>query len=101
MPQSLAPTDSTGGLIAYREQLFRFTRLGLQQHVDAVISNHPVVDGTIRKAKRMATLGPDEANPWVVGESTFIRIMGSNIAAMNAGIIEARRKVPADAAAVK
>ena len=101
MPTSLAATDSTGGLIGYREQLFRFTRLGIKQHVDAVISNHPVVDGTIRKAKLMATLRPDEANPWVVGESTFIRIMGSNIAAMNAGIIEARRKIPANAPAAK
>jgi metallo-beta-lactamase class B len=92
MPNSLTPTASTAGLLSYREQLFRFTRIGVAANVDAIISNHPVVDGTVEKSRLMQAASRPAQNPWVVGLSTFIRFMGSNIAAMDAGIALARTR---------
>lgn len=86
MPTTLGPTATSGGLLSYREELLRFTRIAADAGVDSVISNHPVTDGTVDRAKRMATLKSNEESPWTVGRSTFLRWMGSNIVAMDAGI---------------
>ena len=94
MPTSLTPTSSTGGLVSYREQLIRFTRIGSARNVDAIISNHPVTDGTHENARLMRGRGRPAINPWVVGNSTFVRLMGSNVAAMDAGIALAQSQAP-------
>jgi metallo-beta-lactamase class B len=86
LPDSLAPTSLTGGLVAYRASLVRFTQLSIDAGADAVISNHPVVDNAMGNLATQASHRPNGRNPWLVGRDRFIRVMGSNIAAADAAI---------------
>jgi metallo-beta-lactamase class B len=93
MPTTLEPTQTSGGLVSYRAELVRYTRLAAEAGADTLISNHPVTDGTVDRAKKVPTLKPNEDSPWIVGRSTLLRLMGSNIVAMDAGIAGVRAGV--------
>ncbi len=88
MPNNLEPSDVNSGIIDYRYQLLRFTKLSVDAGADAIISNHPVVDGTYQFSKYIAAANevgqavPE--SPWVVGRDAFVRIMAAQIVALNA-----------------
>lgn len=89
---SLEPTPVFGGLLQYRAQLYRFSKIAIADGVDSQISNHPLVDGTIEHAKIMETLKPGETSPWVLGKSTIIRVNAAQIAGLDAYIADVRDK---------
>ncbi len=88
MPNNLEVSDVNSGILNYRYQLLRFTKLSVEAGADAIISNHPVVDGTYQFSKyieAVEALGqPVPASPWVVGRDVFVRIMAAQIVALDA-----------------
>jgi metallo-beta-lactamase class B len=58
----------------YEASLERFAELTDAANVDTVLSNHPLVDGTIDKLTRLRA-NPDGPNPFVVGEATYKRYL--------------------------
>lgn len=96
MPSNLYENDRNAGLLTYRDSLLRFTQIGQKRGADAIISNHPVVDGTFRYAKYVQSgdeLGLVSADsPWVVGRDRFVRIMASQIIGLDAGIVKQLRE---------
>lgn len=58
----------------YEASLERFAKLTDMARVDTVLSNHPLVDGTIDKLSRLRA-NPDGPNPFVVGEATYKRYL--------------------------
>lgn len=85
MPQTLEATAISGGLLNYSKSLARLTKIAIDQGADAMISNHPIVDNTVSNI-RFSSANPKAKNSWVLGPDKLIRLMGSNIAAINAGI---------------
>src|SRR5204863_6507522 len=83
-PGSLDPTPTAGGLKVYQDQLFRYAKIGIDAKVDGLIANHAVADGTPQKALMMRNRKKGDPNPYIFGQSTFIRVMGSFIAAVQA-----------------
>ena len=83
-PASLDPTPTAGGLKVYQEQLFRYAKIGIDARVDGLIANHAVADGTPQKALIIRNRKKGDPNPYIFGQSTFIRVMGSFISAVQA-----------------
>lgn len=94
MPNNLLPTDRNGGILTYRDQLLRFTKLSVEAGADAIISNHPVVDGTYQHSKyieaSLAVGQPVPTSPWVVGRDAFVRIMTAQVVALDAAEVHFR-----------
>ena len=68
----------------YEKQLFRYAKIGIDAKVDGLIANHAVADGTPQKALVMRNRKKGDPNPYIFGQSTFIRVMGSFISAVHA-----------------
>ena len=96
MPNNLEPSEINSGILNYRTQLLRFTELSAAAGADAIISNHPVVDGTYQHSKFIQAteaLGqPVPEAPWVVGRDVFVRVMTAQIVALDAA--EAHYRIP-------
>jgi metallo-beta-lactamase class B len=91
-PASFAPTPASGGLDAYKESLLRFTKIAVDAGVDTAISNHSEIDGSWDKVHMLETRKPGEPNPFVLGQSTYIRFMGVIYDFMQASMALAREK---------
>jgi metallo-beta-lactamase class B len=99
-PLNLDPSPLNGGLRAYHDSIVRFARIGEEAGVDGIIANHPVsdytyIDGVHDKVTRMRNRKPGEPNPWIVGQSTYIRYMGATLEALEAA--EAMAEIRAQA----
>jgi metallo-beta-lactamase class B len=91
-PGTFTPTQDSGGLDAYKESLLRFTKLAVDAGVDTPISNHSEIDGSFEKAQMMKSRKAGEPNPFVLGQSTYIRFMGVIYDFMQASMALAREK---------
>ncbi len=86
MPRTLEPGPNTSGIIAYRDSLLRFAKLGIDAGVDGIISNHDVMDNSFAHTLAMPNRKAEDPNPWIVGQGTFIRYMAALVEAAEAGI---------------
>ena len=91
-PATFAPTPDSGGLDAYKASLIRFTKLAEDAGVDTPISNHSEIDGSWDKSHAIKTRKRGEPNPFVLGQSTYIRFMGVIYDFMQASAALARDK---------
>ena len=91
-PGSLDAPPTPAGLRIYQEQLFRYAKIGIDAKVDGLIANHAVADGTPQKAVIMRNRKKGEPNPYIFGQSTFVRVMGSFISAVHAAIVSREAK---------
>jgi metallo-beta-lactamase class B len=83
-------------LAKQKTSLERFTKIGEDADVDGYISNHPFFDNTFTDGKtdkgaRAMSRKPAEPNPWIVGQSTYIRYMMVNLECLEAA--EARMEM--------
>jgi metallo-beta-lactamase class B len=60
----------------YQKSVERFLGIIDQAKVDAVISNHPFIDGTSDKVLKIQSRGPNDPNPFVIGHDAVMRYMG-------------------------
>lgn len=58
----------------YEASLKRFADVTDEANADVILSNHPLVDGTIAKLETLKA-NPDGSNPFVVGEFSFKRFL--------------------------
>lgn len=58
----------------YEASLKRFSETTDAENVDVVLSNHPLVDGTIAKLEQLKA-NPEGPNPFVVGEKNYKRYL--------------------------
>jgi metallo-beta-lactamase class B len=86
LPATLGPTPRSGGLRQYEASLWRVAKIGIDAGVDGLVAIHPIADGTDVKAALAAKRKAGEPNPWVIGQSTFIRYMGAFIESVQASI---------------
>lgn len=93
-PGPLDPTPTAGGLKVYQQQLFRYAKIGIDAKVDGLIANHAVADGTPQKALVMRSRKKGDPNPYIFGQSTFIRVMGSFISAVHAAVVTREQATP-------
>ena len=100
-PGPLDPTPTAGGLKVYQQQLFRYAKIGIDAKVDGLIANHAVADGTPQKALVMRSRKKGDPNPYIFGQSTFIRVMGSFISAVHAAVVTREQATPKDQPAVR
>lgn len=68
------------GHIASRLQSYiasadRFEDLALKDHLDVLLSNHPMFDESFAKFKALQARTPDQPNPYVIGEQATSRFM--------------------------
>jgi metallo-beta-lactamase class B len=63
----------------YERSLERVIRTVDSAKVDAVISNHPFIDGTKDKVVAIRTRGPNDPNPFVIGHDAAMRYMGVHL----------------------
>jgi metallo-beta-lactamase class B len=63
----------------YERSLERFLGIVDSARVDAVISNHPFIDGTAEKVVRIGARRPGEPNPFVIGHDAALRYMGVHL----------------------
>jgi metallo-beta-lactamase class B len=63
----------------YERSLERVVKLVDAAKVDAVISNHPFIDGTKDKVVRIGARKSGEANPFVIGHDAVMRYMGVHL----------------------
>ena len=73
----------------YEESLARFSAITAEVGVDVVLSNHPLVDGTIAKLEEYKA-NPTAANPFIVGEANYRRYL----AILNECLLAARARPP-------
>jgi len=73
----------------YEASLKRFAKLADAANVDTVLSNHPLVDGTIDKLERLRA-NPDGPNPFVIGEANYKRYLSI----LNECLLAARARPP-------
>lgn len=76
---------------AYEASLKRFSDITDQRNVDVVLSNHPLVDGTISKLEQLKN-NPNGPNPFIVGETNYKRYL--NI--LHECLMAARARPPQD-----
>ena len=74
-PQNMEPSSKNGGLRQYKRSLERFIKIGEAAKVDGVISNHADLDGSFDKAEEVQNQKPGYPNPWIIGQSGYIREM--------------------------
>lgn len=72
------PAD-LAGMRQYERSLERFLGIVDTAKVDAVISNHPFIDGTTDKVVKMGARRPGEPNPFVIGRDGVRRYMGVHL----------------------
>ena len=96
-PQTMEPTQGSGGLIQYEQSLRRFTQIGIDAGVDGMISNHSELDGSFDKVKEIRNLKAGDNNPFLMGQSTWLRYMGVIFEFMEASkdMVRERGAVPA------
>ncbi|MFK8018166.1 MAG: MBL fold metallo-hydrolase [Pseudomonadales bacterium] len=75
--------------VLYEESLKRFAQITDAAEVDTVLSNHPLVDGTIDKLTRLRA-DPEGPNPFIVGEATYKRYLSI----LNECLLAARARPP-------
>jgi len=80
------PNDLAGKR-QYEQSVARFSGIVDSANVDAVISNHPFVDGTTDKVVTMRTRRPGDPNPFVVGRDAVRRYMGVHLQCTRAAVL--------------
>lgn len=75
----------------YEASLKRFAKITDEVNVDVVLSNHPLVDGTIAKLEQLKN-NPNGPNPFIVGETNYKRYL--NI--LDECLLAARARPPQD-----
>ena len=63
------------GLRQYVQSLERFGAVTRRLGVDVEIQNHPLYDGFATKLEQLATRGPGDAHPFVVGTDGYQRFL--------------------------
>lgn len=94
-PATLEATPANGGMSGYETSIKRFTKVAMDAGVDTALSNHPELDGTLENIEKMKTRKPGDPNPWVLGQSAYLRYMGVIYNFVGAGKTLAREKAAA------
>ena len=91
-PATMDPTPANGGMIGYEASVKRFTKIAMDAGVDTALSNHPELDGTWENIKTLQKRKAGDPNPFVLGQSTYLRYMGVIFNFMEASKTLAREK---------
>jgi len=59
----------------YADSAQRFMRLALAAGADTPLSNHPTIDNAIEKSQQLKKRGPNDPNPFVMGQSGVRRFL--------------------------
>ncbi len=63
------------GLAEYVDSVRKYAKVAAEQHVDVEIQNHPLMDGFAGRLELLAQRGPQDPNPFVVGEDAYANFL--------------------------